>query len=312
MLVPGESLDEDIELATDLLLRDLVGDLGLQIQELVVPNALDLVRDVVGNLVVRDRPRTRRVLEDVAVLVSAPRQQFLGQFVILIRLRREPNDDVPAEHQWTTNLRLVQVLVAPINKLVILRDRMTPVHHLEHPVRPGLRGNMDKPADARTIPDHLKHIITKVTRIARHESQALNRRDFLMDAIEQIRKGRRVRACKRIAVVRSFVCSTLLWLNNPIERHRRVVLEAVVVDGLSQQRDFEYPSVRECFDLVDDVFWWSMDLRAACVGDDAVGAELVAPTRDADIRRASSVEVDRRDHPTQIKRFKRISRRSEC
>jgi hypothetical protein len=87
------------------------------------------------------------------------------------------------------------------------------------------------------------------------------------------------------------------WVT-PVDRDRRAVLEAVVVDRLPEQRDLDHARVGEPLALVDDVVGRAVHLGAARERHDAVGAELVAAPGDADVaptRRGVGVRIDERE-----------------
>ena len=292
VLVAAEPLDEDIELAADLLFGDRVGDPRLHGQQLVVAGTLDGIGDIVGDFVVGDGPGPWGVLEDEAVLVTRAFEHLFGQLVVLVGLGGEADDDVAAEHERAADLWLVQVLAHAVDEPVVFFDRVAPVHLPEHPVRAGLGRDMDVAADAGAIADHFQHIIAEVTRVAGDKAQTLDRGDLLVDAVEQVGEGGGVGSREGVAVVAALVGPPLLGLDHAVDLDGRVVLEAVVVDGLAQERDLDHARIGEHLDLVDDVPGRAVDLGPTGVGDDAVGAELVAAAGDADIGAASPVAVD--------------------
>ena len=73
-------------------------------------------------------------------------------------------------------------------------------------------------------------------------------------------------------------------LHVAVDGHCCAVLESVVIDGLTQERDLDDARVGEFAAFVDDVIRRAVDFGPAREGNDAVGAELVAASRDSDVR----------------------------
>ncbi len=61
------------------------------------------------------------------------------------------------------------------------------------------------------------------------------------------------------------------------------VLVAIVIDGLSEQRNFNDATVDEPFAFVNDVIWWTVNLSPSSIGNNAIGAEFVTSARDSHI-----------------------------
>src|SRR5262249_20409424 len=149
---------------------------------------------------------------------------------------------------------------------------------------------------ARVVADDFEDIVAEVARVAGDEAQALDGGDLVGDSGEQVGGGGGVGAGEGGAAVAAGGAAAFLGLGVAVEGDGGAVLEAVVVDGLAQEGDLDDAGVGQALALVDDVVGGAVDLGAAGEGDDAVGAELVAAARDADVGGAlGGVVVEGRD-----------------
>jgi hypothetical protein len=113
-------------------------------------------------------------------------------------------------------------------------------------------------------------------------------------------------AGERVAAVPALERPALLRLGHAVDRDRGAVLEAVVVDGLPEQRDLDDAGVGEFLALVDDVVRRAVDLGPAGERHDAVGAELVAAPGDADVGAPPGVGVGGGDGAGEVEHLERV------
>ena len=62
-----------------------------------------------------------------------------------------------------------------------------------------------------------------------------------------------------------------------------IVIVVVVIDGLAEQCDFKNAGIDESFAFIDQCIRATVDFAASGVGDDAIGAELVASACDTHV-----------------------------
>ncbi len=136
----------------------------------------------------------------------------------------------------------------------ILLLRVDPVHLFQDAARSRLHGEMDEFAEGREIADRLHQLEGDVDRVGGHEADAFHAGDF----VEPIEK-----------VVEKAVPFGLVF--------------AVAVDVLAEQGDLFIALFDEHAALFDDALGRAGDLLAACIGDDAVGAEFIAAADDRDV-----------------------------
>ena len=110
---------------------------------------------------------------------------------------------------------------------------------------------MDELTDFGQFANGDHQLFGDIDRVAGHKPNAADAVD-LIEAIEQVGKE----------------CGEL-WL-----------VFAIAVDILSEQGDLFVSSICEALAFSDDIIGMAGDLRASCVGDDAVGAVLVAAAYD--------------------------------
>lgn len=112
---------------------------------------------------------------------------------------------------------------------------------------------MDEFAEAGKVAYRLHQIESDIDRVGGHEADPLHARDSIEFAEEIVKQ------------------TVPFWL-----------VFSVAVDILAEQRDLFIALIDEAAALLEDAFRRAGNFLAACIGDDAVGAELVATPDDRD------------------------------
>ena len=254
-------------------------DARLQRQQVGVALALNGLRHVVGEAVDRHRAGARAVLEDEAVLEPTPFGEGERLLKVGVGLGREADDKVAGERD------VRHVLAGPADERFVLVGGVAAVHRLEDAVAAALGGDVQVPTDPLAVAHRLQRLVGKIAGVTSHEPQPRQVRRGLVDTVKQFGKGRQ-------PAVRAAV--------------------GVVVDGLAEQRDLAHAGVGEANHFLDDVRRRAVHFGPASVGDDAVGAELVAPASDADVGLGGAVgAVVGAEAAGKVQRLEMILRRRE-
>ena len=144
-----------------------------------------------------------------------------------------------------------------LDRAQIVGAGVAAVHRGENPVRAGLHRQMQLRRKLRQIAMHRDQVVVHVARMAGGVAQPRDAGDF----------GDATQAAARAS------------------RRGRPVLAVIGVDVLPDQRDLAHAGVGEVAHFVEDLLDRPRDFRAARVGHDAEGAELVAAFLHGDERR---------------------------
>ena len=224
---------------------ELAGDLVLGIQEAVEPHLLLLPGGGVRHPGRRGAGPGGVNEGEEGVVADLPDE---GDRVHGLRLRLpgEADDDVAGEdqvrHGRAGGPDLLQVLLPGV----------TPVHGLQHPAVPRLDGEVELPGHMGAPGHGLEELVPGVLGVAGHEADQVVPGD-LVDLREEVG-----------------------------EIHGGLQVLAVGVDVLAQEGDVLVPLVHQLPDLRQDVPRLPAPLPAPDIGDDAVGAEVVAAVHDGD------------------------------
>lgn len=241
-----EPLDEDLIGVAEHLGALFIADLILQIHQPLEPFELDRFGDVVFPAH-RGGPFAGAVSEDKGQRVADLFQDVIGLLEFGLGFRGEAHDDVGAERYIRDDLSQKGHLFQ------ILLFRVDPVHFFQNAARACLDREVDKFAKRGEIADRLHQLFGDVDRVGGHEADPLHTGDpvqFMQKVVEK-------------AVPFGLVL-------------------AVAIDVLPEEGDLLIAGVNEFFTLLDDALWGAGDLLAPGVGDDAVGAELIAAPDDRD------------------------------
>jgi hypothetical protein len=189
-------------------------------------------------------------------------------------------------------------------------------------------------ADARGRGHDVEDVIAEVAGEACDETKALDRGDFIVNALEELREGGGAGSELRVLSsefrvlstrnwelrTRNFIARNLLpcrpdlWELDAVHRDCGAVGVDVVVDGLAEERDFDDACVSEFLAFINDGLRRAMDFSAAGIGHDAIGAELVAAARDAHVCRALTVLGKRIgiERAREVEQFKVVVCGVEC
>src|SRR5262249_44933674 len=148
--------------------------------------------------------RTRGVLEDEAILKSTATQQPNRLLEFLIRLGREPDDEIARDRD------IGHVIPRPADEIFVLLRGVAAVHELKDAIASVLRGDMQEPADARTVAHDLQRLVGKIAREAGDETQTRKLGDGFVNLVEQLRE----RGYPPVAVIVGVMIDCL-----PEERH---------------------------------------------------------------------------------------------
>jgi len=96
---------------------------------------------------------------------------------IFIGFGGEADDHIPCD------LAVREILADSTYEIAVLFDGVSAVHGFEHAVGAGLGGDMEVPADARTIADDFEDVVTEVTGETGNEAESFDCGDFFVDAI---------------------------------------------------------------------------------------------------------------------------------
>ena len=219
------------------LARDPLDD----VDEALYPLALDLVRHLVGHGGrLRSAPRAEHERERAVVAHLLDDLEGLAE--VLLRLPREPDDDVRREREVGNGCAHLpdelQVALAPVGS----------PHALQHPARAGLERQVGVLADRSALGHRPDDGLTEVLRMRAREADPLDAGDC-------------VHGAQKLAELRLHV------------RHE---IAAPRVDVLAEERHLAHAVVRQARHLGDDVAGPAALLAAADGGDDAVRADGVA------------------------------------
>ena len=206
-----------------------------------------LVRDLVRHLV---RVGSRRCAgplridkRERAVKAHLPHQRERS-LEILLRLPRKADDDVGGEG----NIRHGRAEL--LHQTQIMRPVIVPVHFLKKPVAPGLHRKMQMRAELFFLRHRPDQVVREILRVRGHEAYPLYALHTADPAQESGKGGR----------LGEFF--------------------PVGIDVLPEQHDLLHAVRGQMADLREDILRLAADLAAADIGNNAVGAEIIAPVHD--------------------------------
>ena len=305
--VGADLLEEHFNLAADPLFVNLLTHLRLQFEQSVVAQLLCFKRNIVDESIDRDCARSRRILKNVVVFEGYAAHKVARSFKLFVGLRGEADDEI------TCNCRIRKDVEDAVHELLVLAHGIAAVHEFENPIGTRLRGCVDIIADPRCVAHHLQRVDAEVARVTRHEANAPQMRDFVVNSAEQIREGRRAQSSRERAGASE--CRETwpnLRLLASVASDCGTMHISIVIHRLPEQRDLEHACIGEAAAFFDDGIRRAMHFRATRVRDDAVGAELIATACDSDIRAATfSCWIDGLKGAAEIEEFEIVLRCGE-
>ncbi len=251
---------EDIDALADQFLIQLHADAVLNSEEVVVAEAFDVFGDIVGVAFDREGAGARGVFEDEAVFVAGLLEEVAGGLEVFVGFGGEADDHVAGE------LDVGDDSAGAFDEFEVGGGGVAAVHHFEEAVGAGLGGDVEVAADARGGGHDVEDVIAKIGGKAGDETEAREGGNFFVQSLQQFGEGG--------AFFRGAGRSGDVWGFGFVD---------VVVDGLSEEGDFEAAGVDEFFGFFEDGVGGAGDFSATGVGDDAVGAEFIAAANDADV-----------------------------
>ena len=226
------------------------GDFRLNREELIVSRSLHTIRHIIFKTIDRNRAGPRGIFENKTVFKFADFHHFNCLREIFVGLGWKSDDEIAGDadvgHQFS----------GAIDQLEILLRRVSAIHHFEETIAAALRGDVQISTDSRAIAHGLQCLIREISREAGNESQSRKIRRRFVEQIKKIGES----------------CLPTV-----------AVIVIVMVDRLTEQRDFLRAGVGEHANFIDDILRRAMHLGATRVGDDAIRAEFIAAAGDADI-----------------------------
>jgi len=190
--------------------------------------------------------RTTRILEAINRVVAYFFEQCDGVFEVAIGLARKADDDVGGQRDVTLGR------LGPGNALEVPVAGVFTLHGLEYGGAAGLDGEMDVVAEGRNGVDDVDDIAGEIAGMRGGKADALDAVD-LTDRGEKLREG-----------------AFAGWI-------------PVAIDVLAEELDFCEARLSDSLGFGEDRGAGAAALFAARVGDDAVGAELIAAFDDRDV-----------------------------
>ena len=253
----------------------------MECEEHVVAQPLDRIRDIVGKSFDRHSSWSRRVLEDEVVLEGKFAHERTGLLEVFVRLGGEADNDVARDADIGHDADRA------LHEIDILASRIAAVHEFQDSIGTALGRHMQILTDTRTVAHHREHIVAEVARVTGHEAKAEDLRYFIVDALQEPCEGGDART-RWWCAAKCRQPRTNLRRLPTVHGDCKPMFIAVMVHGLSKQRDLERACIGESAALIHDVIGRTMNLGAASGRHHAVGAELVAAASDPNLRTAAS------------------------
>ncbi len=265
-----DRVDEDLDLAPQPRLIALEPDPLLEREEVVEAAALDVGRDVVGELR-RRRPGARRVGRGEDLVVADGLEKGESLLELRLGLAAEADDDVGRDGDAGDGL------ADPVEPLLVVLDGVLAAHPVEDGVRARLDRQVEVLADGAALGQRRDQPVRQVPRVRGDEPQA-------PDGVAAIGGPQRVDGADELGQVGAPgevepAARPALGIHVGEARFGPEVM-AVRVDVLAEQRDLAIAGGGEGARLVDDVVERPAALGAPAERDDAVGACLVAAVDD--------------------------------
>lgn len=241
-LVLARALHHDFQRLAEELLVDGEADLVLHGHERIQALLLDGLLDLVLHRR-RRCARPLRVDEGVGRVVADFAQEGEHLLEVLIRLAGEADDEIRRQ------AHVGDSRADAAHEVAVRLHRVDTVHRLEDAVAAVLDRQVDVLTEVLAVADGRDDLVREVLWVRGHEAHAADAR-HLVDHLEEI--------CK--------VCE--------------LVVLAVGVDILAEQRDFLIAVLHGLLNLMHDVLRQAAALAAAHIRHDAISAEIVAAVHD--------------------------------
>ena len=249
----ARTLDENFHQRTDSPLRPGLGLAGQKTKKILIPFLFDFFRDFVRLILRGAGSLPRRVTKDKTVIELHLFQKFVSGLVIFLRFPRISDNHIRGQPQSRGAFPNL------LDDSAILVGRISPPHHLEHPVGSRLHRKMKMLTQFLQTPIASNQIRLHSPRMRRGESQTLQSLD-VFKRFQKLYKRR-------------------------LSRDRGNFTSPIHVHDLSKQSDFLHPLGNERFYLLDDFKNRARSFLPACGRNNAKRAVHVAPLHHRDKRR---------------------------